>query len=983
MSDMTVVQLAKIVKIESIALLSKLKEAGIEKSSTYDIVTDKEKTALLAHLQSDKQSSKKLSLKKKGGSSQQAQATGQSGKVEVRKKRKVVMSEQQKANLLNEKQKTTNKPYGNESETSKPAFEKSNIGAISGFGNKIKEDQSTFSGYESSQAAKPDNKDKIYSQHNEPTEEVEKKADSNVSEKPSNQSSSLTQSASYVSSEHEPSEQNIKQQAEKRFSDEQNGQKGDPAPVSSNQDASEKASASASSSKESGQKDFSSQYQKLGGNLSQLAIKRERVKQAQNVKQNQQGKTSESEQATQIDQSASSESLDTETASKVSESEKNKSEFVQQNEATTQEKDYSDKDQASSKAAKKPSKKKKPKGKKKQSDKDLYSVSEENAAEDESAVKTLDAKQSRKKPDLSKIKTQQFKKPAKPVKRTIELPETITVAELAQKMAVKASDVIKSLMKMGMMLRINDTIDQETAGLIVEEFGHAYVQAQPKPEVIERELENDRETTDVRPRAPVITIMGHVDHGKTSLLDHIRTTRITSKEAGGITQHIGAYSVKTNKGDLTFLDTPGHEAFTSMRSRGANSTDIVILVVAADDGVMPQTIEAIDHAKAAGVPLVVAVNKTDKPSADPERVMNELGQRDVIPEQWGGDVIFTEVSAITGEGVEELLENVALQSEILELLDPKRGPVATVLVQKGQLKQGDHVLAGMETGSIRALINDQGKHVKSAGPSTPVEILGLSGVPNAGDEVLAVKDEKKARELAEYRQEQHRQEQLKQQQERKLANVFNNMGEEKATLNIVIKADVQGSLEAIKDALNNIHSEEVDINIIRSGLGGIATSDITLAVASNAVVLGYNVRADVNAKEIAHQKGVDLRYYSVIYDVINDVKKAISGMLSPELKEKIVGVAQVREVFRSAKYGSIAGCMVVEGMIKRNNPIRVLRDQVVIFEGKLESLKRYKEDVMEVKRNMECGIGVKNYNDVKPGDQIEVFETIEVAREIS
>ncbi|MBN3680797.1 translation initiation factor IF-2 [Francisella tularensis subsp. holarctica] len=598
-----------------------------------------------------------------------------------------------------------------------------------------------------------------------------------------------------------------------------------------------------------------------------------------------------------------------------------------------------------------------------------------------------------------KVKKQEFTKPVENTVRTVEIYEGITVSELAQKMAVKGAEIVKVLFNMGVMATINQSLDQDTAILIVEEMGHKYTLHN------ENALEEavtivDRSSYKKISRAPVVTIMGHVDHGKTSLLDYIRQTRVVAGEAGGITQHIGAYSVKTDKGSITFLDTPGHEAFTSMRARGAKSTDIVILVVAADDGVMPQTEEAIQHAKAARVPIVVAVNKIDKPEADSDKVISELAQRNVIPESWGGDVMFVNVSAKTGEGVADLLEAVLLQSEVLELeafaeglaegvviesrLEKGRGPVATVLVQNGNLKQGDNILCGTEYGRVRAMHNDLGKKIKAAGPATPVEILGLSGVPAAGDEMVVIENEKKAKELAAQRSQKQKEAKIAQEQSLKLSNMFNNMGKEgeQQVLKIILKGDVQGSVEAIRESLLKLSTDEVKVDIIASGIGAITSSDVTLAVASTAVVIGFNVRADSAAKKLAETDGVEFRYYNIIYDLIDDVKKAMSGLLSPEMKEQIIGIAEVREVYRSSKFGSIAGCMVIEGVVKRTNPIRVLRNNVVIYEGTLESLKRFKDDASEVKKGLECGIGVKNYNDVREGDQIEVFEVIEVAKEL-
>lgn len=595
---------------------------------------------------------------------------------------------------------------------------------------------------------------------------------------------------------------------------------------------------------------------------------------------------------------------------------------------------------------------------------------------------------------------QAFNKPAAPVEREVKLGETITVGELANRMAVKASEVIKTMMKMGEMVTINQVLDQETASLVVEEMGHKVQLVSDN--ALEQEVLAERNEGDEKvkaPRAPVVTVMGHVDHGKTSLLDYIRKAKVASGEAGGITQHIGAYHVETGHGMITFLDTPGHAAFTSMRARGASATDIVILVVAADDGVMPQTIEAIQHAKAAGVPIVVAVNKMDKPEADPDRVKNELAQRDVIPEDWGGDVQFVPVSAHSGQGIDELLEALLLQAEVLDLqavaegmahgiviesrLDKGRGPVASILVQEGTLRQGDIVLCGLEYGRIRAMRDELGREVKEAGPSIPVEILGLSGVPQAGDEATVVKDERKAREVANYRQGKYREVKLAKQQKAKLENMFANMQEgDVQELNIVLKSDVQGSLEAIADSLQKLSTDEVKVNIIGSGVGGITETDASLASASNAIVVGFNVRADASAKRLIEQESVDLRYYSVIYDLIDEVKQAMGGMLAPEFKQEIIGLAEVRDVFKSPKIGAIAGCMVTEGVVKRSAPIRVLRDNVVIYEGELESLRRFKDDVQEVRNGMECGIGVKNYNDVKVGDQIEVFETVQVERSL-
>ncbi|WP_127476834.1 translation initiation factor IF-2 [Sulfurivermis fontis] len=588
-----------------------------------------------------------------------------------------------------------------------------------------------------------------------------------------------------------------------------------------------------------------------------------------------------------------------------------------------------------------------------------------------------------------------FAMPTAPVVREVAIPETITVGELAQKMSVKAAEVIKFMMKMGSMVTINQVLDQDTAVLVVEELGHTAKVL--KTDALEDEIAVVEQAGAAEPRPPVVTIMGHVDHGKTSLLDYIRRTRVAAGEAGGITQHIGAYHVETPRGVITFLDTPGHAAFTAMRARGAQATDIVVLVVAADDGVMPQTKEAIQHAKAAGVPLVVAVNKIDKPEADPDRVKNELAQQDVIPEDWGGDTMFAHVSAKTGEGVDQLLENILLQAEVLELkavkegrasgvviesrLDKGRGAVATILVQSGTLHKGDVLLAGHEFGRVRAMLDENGRPIEEAGPSIPVEVLGLSGTPAAGESAVVVADERKAREVALFRQGKFRDVKFAKQQQAKLEDMFTQMQEgEVNTLNILLKADVQGSLEAISDSLLKLSTDEVKVKIVASGVGGISESDVNLAVASNAIIIGFNVRADGSAKRMIEEQGVDLHYYSIIYELLDEVKNAMTGMLKPEFKEEIIGLAEVRDVFRSPKFGAVAGCMVVDGVVKRNNPIRVLRDNVVIYEGELESLRRFKDDVAEVKQGFECGIGVKNYNDVRPGDQIEVYERVQVQR---
>ena len=590
-----------------------------------------------------------------------------------------------------------------------------------------------------------------------------------------------------------------------------------------------------------------------------------------------------------------------------------------------------------------------------------------------------------------------FEMPTAPVKRDVTVGETITVAELAQKMAVKANEVIKVMMNMGVMATINQPIDQDTAILVVEEMGHT-ARAQ-KDDQVDADLQGAAAAPeDAQPRPPVVTVMGHVDHGKTSLLDYIRRTKVAVGEAGGITQHIGAYHVETDKGVVTFLDTPGHAAFTAMRARGAKATDVVVLVVAADDGVMPQTIEAIQHARAAGVPIVVAVNKIDKSDADPDRVRTELAKHEVIPEDWGGQNMFVNVSARAGTGIDALLDAILLQSEVLELKAPHtglaagvviesaiekgRGAVATVLVKKGILKTGDPIIAGQEFGRVRAMLDENGKTVNEAGPSMPVVVLGLSGAPNAGDEVLAVESERKAREVALYRQGKFRDVKLARQATR-AEDVFSQMGGDKAgTIAIVLKTDVQGSAEALRDALVKLSTDEVKVNVVASGVGGITASDVQLAAAARAQIIGFNVRADAAARDALKDTGSEVRYYSIIYEAIDDVKQMMSGLLAPEIKEQIVGVAEVREVFRSSKFGVVAGCLVTEGFVKRNNPIRVLRDNVVIFEGALESLKRFKDDAGEVRAGTECGIGVKNYQDVRVGDQIECFSRVEVARSI-
>jgi translation initiation factor IF-2 len=591
-----------------------------------------------------------------------------------------------------------------------------------------------------------------------------------------------------------------------------------------------------------------------------------------------------------------------------------------------------------------------------------------------------------------------FELPTAKVIREVGVGETITAQELAQKMAVKATEVIKVMMNLGLMATINQPIDQETAVLVVEEMGHTAKLLRDNE--VETDIQGvDGSVIEKLPRPPVVTVMGHVDHGKTSLLDYIRKAKVASGEAGGITQHIGAYHVQTPRGGVTFLDTPGHAAFTAMRARGARATDVVVLVVAADDGVMPQTLEAVQHARAAGVPIVVAVNKMDKPTADPDRVRQELSKQEVIPEEWGGQNMFVNVSAFTGEGIDQLLEAILLQSEVLELAAPLdglasgniieasmekgRGAVATVIVKKGTLRLGDPIVAGQEFGRVRAMFDESGKSVQEAKPSMPVLVLGLSGAPNAGDELLAAESERKAREVALYRQGKFRDVKLAK-QAAAVGDVFLQMTEAKAgVIGVLIKADVQGSAEALRDALNKLSTDEVQVKVVASGVGGITASDVQLAAASNAMVLGFNTRADSGAREMVKETGIDLRYFSIIYEAIDDIKQRMSGLLAPEVKEQIVGTAQVRDVFRSSKFGVVAGCLILEGAVKRNNPIRVLRDNVVIFEGALESLRRFKDDVGEVRAGTECGIGVKNYQDVRVGDQIECYSRVEVARAIA
>ena len=601
---------------------------------------------------------------------------------------------------------------------------------------------------------------------------------------------------------------------------------------------------------------------------------------------------------------------------------------------------------------------------------------------------------------LPKIENQHgFQAPTEPVVHEVIVPETITVAELAHKMAVKAVEVIKALMKMGMMVTINQVLDQETALIVVEEMGHIGKAAEADDPEAFLDEGGEHIEAEKLPRPPVVTVMGHVDHGKTSLLDYIRRTTVVAGEAGGITQHIGAYHVETHKGVITFLDTPGHEAFTAMRARGAQATDIVILVVAADDGVMPQTIEAINHAKAAGVPIVVAVNKIDKEAANPEKIRQELTQYGIVPDEWGGDVQCINISAKKGMNIDALLDAVLLEAEVLELkaaveapakgiivesrLDKGRGVVVTLLVQSGTLKKGDMLLAGTAFGKVRAMLDENGKEIKEAGPSIPVEILGLSDVPNAGEDAIVLADEKKAREIALFRQGKYRDVRLAKQQAAKLENLFTHMESgEVQSLPIIIKADVQGSYEALAGSLNKLSNDEVKINIIHSGVGGITESDVNLALASEAVIVGFNVRADGGARKLAENEGVKIRYYNIIYDVIDDVKAAMSGMLSPEEKEQVLGLAEIRQVISISKVGNIAGCMVIEGLVKRDAKVRVLRNNVVIFTGELESLKRFKDDVKEVKKGFECGLTIKNYNDIIEGDQLEFFEIVEVERKI-
>ena len=601
--------------------------------------------------------------------------------------------------------------------------------------------------------------------------------------------------------------------------------------------------------------------------------------------------------------------------------------------------------------------------------------------------------------DVDLMSKHQFEKPTEPIKKDIEIPESITVGELAQKISMKSSELIKVMMNIGVMATINQTLDQDTAMLIVDELGHTATSVKDDPDE-EMSLPIDVVSSDdLEARAPIVTIMGHVDHGKTSLLDYIRKTKVVSSEAGGITQHIGAYRVTTDKGNITFLDTPGHAAFSAMRARGAQVTDIVILVVSADDGVMPQTEEAIEHAQAAGVPIIVAVNKIDKENADPEKVQTELGQKNVIPEEWGGDTIFIKISALTGEGIDQLLEAISLQSEILELkasskgsavgsvvessLDKGRGPMATVLIQSGTLNKKDYVLVGKEFGRIRAMYDEFNKEIVKAGPGCPVVITGLSGTPNVADQLLATTDEKKVKDIASLRESKQKEIEMQAKQKTFSLDSFNlNDVPKKKIINLLIKSDVQGSVEAINSTLRNITNDDVGLEIVYSGVGGITESDVNLAASSNSKIIGFNVRADSKAKKLIETNQQDLYYFSIIYELIDHVKQQLSGLLDPDIKEEIIGIAEVKDVYRSSKIGAIAGSIVSEGTIQKDQPIRVLRDNVVIFEGELESLRRFKDDVKEVQSGTECGIGVKDYNDVKPGDQIEVFKRTEIKRTI-
>lgn len=601
--------------------------------------------------------------------------------------------------------------------------------------------------------------------------------------------------------------------------------------------------------------------------------------------------------------------------------------------------------------------------------------------------------------DVDLISKHQFEKPTEPIKKDIEIPESITVSELAQKISMKSSELIKVMMNIGVMATINQTLDQDTAMLIVDELGHTATSVKDDSDEEMSLPVAEVNSDDLEPRAPIVTIMGHVDHGKTSLLDYIRKTKVVSSEAGGITQHIGAYRVTTDKGNITFLDTPGHAAFSAMRARGAQVTDIVILVVSADDGVMPQTEEAIEHAQAAGVPIIVAVNKIDKENADPEKVQTELGQKNVIPEEWGGDTIFIKISALTGEGIDQLLEAISLQSEILELkasskgsaigsvvessLDKGRGPMATVLIQSGTLNKKDYVLVGKEFGRVRAMYDEFNKEIVKAGPGCPVVITGLSGTPNVADQLLATTDEKKVKDIASLRESKQKEIEMQAKQKTFSLDSFNlNDTPKKKIINLLIKSDVQGSVEAINSTLRNITNDDVGLEIVYSGVGGITESDVNLAASSNSKIIGFNVRADSKAKKLIETNQQDLYYFSIIYELIDHVKQQLSGLLDPDIKEEIIGIAEVKDVYRSSKIGAIAGSIVSEGIIQKDQPIRVLRDNVVIFEGELESLRRFKDDVKEVQSGTECGIGVKDYNDVQPGDQIEVFKRTEIKRTI-
>jgi translation initiation factor IF-2 len=640
--------------------------------------------------------------------------------------------------------------------------------------------------------------------------------------------------------------------------------------------------------------------------------------------------------------------------------------------------------------------KEKPKGKAKAPE-TRYGRKELHVAGDKSGRRKRKTPMRRRPVSLGGDSQHGFERPTAPVVHEVEIPESIAVSELAKRLAIKGNEVVKVLFNMGAMVTINQIIDQDTATLVVEELGHIakpISDADVDEKLLAAEIQNEGDEVG---RPPVVTIMGHVDHGKTSLLDYIRRAHVAADEAGGITQHIGAYSVETEKGKVTFLDTPGHAAFTAMRARGAQATDIVVLVVAADDGVMPQTIEAIEHSKAAGVPLVVAVNKIDRENSDPERVRNELSQHEVIPEEWGGEQLFVNVSAQTGEGVDKLLESILLQAELMDLkavadgpaqglviessLEKGRGAVATLLVQQGTLRQGDMIIAGEEYGRIRNMFDEKQQSTKEAGPSSPAVVLGLSKTPSAGDDFLVVKNERKAREVAEFRQTKTREAKLASQQASKLEDMFSQMTEGDAeSVSVIIKSDVHGSAEALRDALTKLSTDEVKVKVLSSAVGGITETDANLAAASNAVIIGFNVRADAAARTAIKESGVDVRYYSIIYEAIDDVKAALSGLLSPEIREQIIGLAEVKEVFSSPKLGDIAGCIVTEGAVKRHNPIRVLRENVVIYEGELESLRRFKDDVNEVKSGTECGIGVKNYDNVQVGDQIECYERVEVAR---